>query len=174
MRVLRHLPLLLCLLAPSAFADALYQIEVIVFRQAGEPIVASQPAPDDWAVGSQPITGSERGTALDDAAAKLNPGAGYQVLLHKAWSQTLTPVPNKAAISVGNEQFGHYPVEGVIAFSQQERLVDIDADIWVNQFDGDALLTGSERIKQRSRLKNGELTYLDHGSLGMLIKVNPL
>lgn len=173
MRAFRYFTLLLCLLAPSAFADALYQIEVIVFRQAGQPVVASQPAPDDWAAGAQSITGNERGIALEDIAAKLNPGSGYQVLLHKAWAQTLGAVPGKSALSTGNEQFGHYPVEGTIALTLLERLVDIDADIWVNQFDADALLTGSERLKQRSRLKNNELTYLDHGSLGMLVKVTP-
>ncbi|MWV18124.1 hypothetical protein F3I16_18950 [Pseudomonas sp. L-22-4S-12] len=174
MRAFRHFTLLLCLLAPSAFADALYQIEVIVFRQAGQPVVASQPAPDDWALGAQPISASERPVALTEVADKLNPGSGYQVLLHKGWTQSLGAVPSKAALSIGNEQFGHYPVEGAIALTQLERLVDIDANIWVNQFDADGLLTGSEHMKQRSRLKNGELTYLDHGSLGMLVKIQPL
>ncbi|WP_454255774.1 CsiV family protein [Pseudomonas sp. Marseille-Q8238] len=174
MRAFRHFTLLLCLLAPSAFADALYQIEVIVFRQAGEPVVASQPSPDDWATGAQPISGNERSVTLSDVAAKLNPGSGYQVLLHKAWEQSVSPAPEKFAFETGNEQFGHFPVEGIIALSQPERLVDIDADIWVNTFDGNGLLSGSERIKQRTRLKNGELTYLDHGSLGMLVKVTLL
>ena len=49
----------------------------------------------------------------------------------------------------------------------------MDADFWVNQFDADGLVTASERIKHSSRLKNGQLTYLDHGSLGLLIKVTP-
>lgn len=49
----------------------------------------------------------------------------------------------------------------------------MDADFWVNQFDADGLATASERIKHSSRLKNGQLTYLDHGSLGLLIKVTP-
>ena len=40
--------------------------------------------------------------------------------------------------------------------------------------DEDGVLVGSEYMKQGSRLKNGELTYLDHGSLGLLIRVSPL
>jgi len=36
------------------------------------------------------------------------------------------------------------------------------------------LLTGSERLKQSARLKTGELTYLDHSNMGMLIRISPL
>ena len=45
------------------------------------------------------------------------------------------------------------------------------AEAWF--IDADGLVTASERIKHSSRLKNGQLTYLDHGSLGLLIKVTP-
>ena len=171
MRAFRHLTLLLCLLASQAFADGLFQIEVLVFRQGGEALSSSQPAPDDWAVGAAPIAGNERGTALNDEAAKLNPGNGYEVLLHKAWAQNLAAVPTKSALSTGNEQFGHYPVEGVVGLSEQQRLIDLEADFWINRFDTDGLLTGSERVRQKTRLKLGELTYLDNGSLGVLVKI---
>lgn len=170
MRLLRPLFLLLCLLAPTAFADALYQIEVIVFRQGGE-LPSSQPAPDDWAVGAAPIAANERSTALNNEVARLNPANGYQVLLHKAWTQLLSVAPSKAALSSGNEQFGHYPVEGVVSLSEQQRLVDLQADFWVNRFDADGLLSGSERVRQKTRLKPNELTYLDNGSLGVLVKI---
>lgn len=54
MRLLRLLPLLLTLLAPSVFAAGNYQVELILFRQAGTPILASQPVPDDlWAGDAQ-------------------------------------------------------------------------------------------------------------------------
>ncbi|MDH1261549.1 CsiV family protein [Pseudomonas sp. GD03944] len=176
LRTLALLPLLLLsLLGPGlAWADRLHQVEIIVFRQAGEPIPAAQPVPDDWAQGALPVDATqERATALNGEAAKLNPGNGYQVLLHKAWTQSLGSAPSTAAISTGNEQFGHFPVEGTLRLTQA-RFVDVEADLWVNQFDGSGLVTGSERIKQSSRLKTGELTYLDHGSLGLLIRVSPL
>ncbi len=173
MRALRPLFLLLCLMAPTAFADGLYQIELIVFRQSGETLSASQPAPDDWAVGAMPIAGNERGTALNEEAARLSPGNGYQVLLHKAWAQHLGAVPEKSWLGTGNEQFGHFPVEGIVSLSEQQRLVDLEADFWINRFDNDGLLTGSERVRQKSRLKLGELTYLDNGSLGVLVKITP-
>lgn len=170
MHALRPLLLLLCLIAPQAIAEGLYQIELIVFRQAGEALSTSQPAPDDWAVGASPIAGNERGTALNAEAAKLNPDNGYQVLLHKAWAQELAAAPSKAALSTGSEQFGHYPVEGVVTLSEEQRLIDLEADFWINRFDSDGLLSGSERVRQRTRVKLGELTYLDNGSLGLLVK----
>ncbi|MCY1545290.1 Peptidoglycan-binding protein, CsiV [compost metagenome] len=77
------------------------------------------------------------------------------------------------ALSSGNEQFGHFPVEGTLRLTQA-RFIDVEADLWVNQFDASGLLSGSQRIKQGNRLKSGELTYLDHGSLGLLIRINPL
>ena len=58
MRPLHLIALLLCLLAPSAFAERLYQVELLVFRQAGEPVFAPNVAPDDWAGTALPITGN--------------------------------------------------------------------------------------------------------------------
>ncbi|CAD5108822.1 CsiV family protein [Zestomonas carbonaria] len=173
MRIFRHLALLLALFAPLALADGQYQVELIIFRQAGDPVPASQPAPDDWASGAQSIAGSERATALDGAAAKLNPNNGYQVLLHKAWTQNLSSVPSKVAVSTGDQQFGHFPVEGTVSLSQ-ERVAEANLDFWINRFDADGLLTSSERLKQSARLKNGELNYLDHSNLGVLIKIVPM
>lgn len=174
MRTVRHLALALLLLAPAAFAEGLHQVELIVFRQAGEPVPASQVAPDDWAGGAQSLSADNlRGTALNGEAAKLTAANGYQVLLHQAWQQNLGATPSKVALSDGQEQFGHFPVEGNLSL-QQARFIDVDADLWINQFDADGLLIGSERLKQGSRLKTGELTFLDHGSLGLLIKISPL
>ncbi|HEY1029633.1 MAG TPA: peptidoglycan binding protein CsiV [Pseudomonas sp.] len=173
MRPLHLIALLLCLLAPSAFAERLYQVELLVFRQAGEPVVAPKVAPDDWAGTALPISGNERPTSLDGEAAKLNQSNGYQVLLHKAWSQTLGSNPSRAAISSGETHFGHYPVEGTLNFVQ-ERFTDLDMELWINRFSADGLLETSERLKIAQRLKDNALTYLDHGSLGALIRITPL
>ncbi|MET1080256.1 MAG: CsiV family protein [Pseudomonas sp.] len=174
MRALRHLTLLLTLLTPMALADGLYQVELILFRQAAEPISAGQVAPDDWAGGAPALAAeSLRGISLDSEAARLTPDKGYQVLLHKAWQQNLSATPSKVALSEGTSQFGHAPIEGTLSL-QQARFVDVQADFWINQFSADGLLSGSERLKQSNRLKTGELTFLDHGHLGLLIKVSPL
>ena len=174
MRLLRTLTLLLSFVAPMAMAESLYQVEVIFFRQAGEVIPASQLAPEDWAVGSQSIAaGSERGTALNNEAAKLIPANGYQVLLHQAWAQPLGASPIKVALTAGNQAFGHYPIEGTLTLNV-DPTINLQATLWINQFDPQGLVTGSELLKQSIRLQAGKLTYIDHGSLGLLIRVNPL
>ena len=170
------LPLILLSLLGSsaALADRLYQVEVIVFRQSGEIASAGQLPPDDWARNALPVdASSHRSPALTTQASKLNPANGYQVLLHQAWSQGLGDSISSVAISTGSEQFGHFPVQGSISL-RGDSLIELDSDIWVNQFDQSGLLSESERIKQSRRLKSGELTFVDNGSLGLLIRVSPL
>ena len=173
MRPLHLIALLLCLLAPSAFAERLYQVELLVFRQPGEAVIAPKIAPDDWAGTALPIGGSERATALNNEATKLNPDNGYQLLLHKAWSQTLGSTPSRVAVTNGNGQLGHYPIEGTLSFVQ-DRFTDLDIELWINRFSADGLVEASEHLKIAQRLKDNSLTYLDHGSLGVLIRVSPL
>lgn len=174
MRVFHSLILLLTLIAPAAFADGSYQVEIILFRQQGEPAATRQFAPEDWAKGAQKIDASnERGITLAEMANKLNDGGTYQVVLHRAWQQNIGTEPSKMAVTSGQEKFGHFPIEGTVSIALA-RFTDIAADFWVNQLDAHGVLTSSERMKQTTRVKNGELTYMDNGSLAMLIKVSPL
>ena len=179
MRALRPLSLLpllmLCLLTSNAaLAERLYQVEVIVFRQAATPISAGQLPPDNWAQDTQPIDGNNlRSTALNAEAGKLTANNGYQVLLHQAWAQSIGNSGSGVALMTGFEQFGHHPIEGTLKF-REGRLIELETDVWVNQFDDSGTLSDSERIKQTTRLKSGELTFVDNGSLGMLVRVNPL
>lgn len=175
-RNLALLPLILLSLlsgAPAVAADW-YQVEMIVFRQAGEAVPAGLTAPDDWAKGAQPIEPTqERATALDGQAKKLNPANGYRVLLHKAWTQELGSETSSVALHTGNPRFGHYPVEGTLSLVQA-RYIDLTADLWINRFDESGLLISSERLKQGSRLQTGKLTYLDHGNLGVLVRISAM
>jgi Peptidoglycan-binding protein, CsiV len=174
MRALRSLILLLTLVAPAAFADGLYQVEMILFRQLGEPATTLQFAPEDWAKGAQKISpDNQPSLALTDMATKLDASGSYKVLLHRAWQQTLSAAPSKMAVSSGQEQFGHFPIEGTVSLSLA-RFTDITADFWVNRLDSNGVLNTSERLTQTTRVKNGELTYIDNGALAMLIKVSPL
>jgi hypothetical protein len=174
MRVLHSLILLLTLVAPAAFADGLYQVEMILFRQIGQPATTNQPSPEAWAAGAQKISPeSERSPALTGMASKLDASGSYNVLLHRAWQQNLSADPSKVAVSSGQEQFGHFPIEGTVTLSLA-RFTDITADFWVNQLDAYGVVRTSERMTQTTRVKNGELTYMDNGSLAMLIKVSPL
>ncbi|MDA7087788.1 CsiV family protein [Pseudomonas sp. SA3-5] len=176
LRTLALLPLVLfsLLSTTAAFAETMYQIEVIVFRQTTQQLSAARPAPDDWAQGALPIAPSqERNTSLNNEAGKLTPANGYQVLLHKAWAQSIGASPSRVALSTGPEHFGHFPIEGTLDL-QQDRLIDLNTNLWVNRFDDSGLLSGSELLKYSVRLQSGELTYLDHGSLGLLVRISPL
>ncbi|QZP30188.1 CsiV family protein [Pseudomonas sp. DR48] len=178
MRLFRLLTLLTTLLitsfAPTAFADDLYQIEMILIRQNAVPAIVSKAAPEDWAVGAQRISpDSLRTPSLNGEVAKLTASTDYTVLLHKAWQQTLGEEATKVAINDGKEQFGQFPIEGTLAL-KLGRFTDVDADFWVNQIDANGLVTASERLKQNSHTKNGQLNFLDNGHLALLIKITSL
>lgn len=178
MRLFR-LPTLLTLLittlvAPTTFADDLYQIEMILVRQNTVPAIVSRAAPEDWAAGAQRISPeSLRTPSLNGEVEKLTASNEYSVLLHKAWQQKLGEEVSKVAISDGEEQFGQFPIEGTLNL-KLGRFTDVDADFWVNQFDANGLVTASERLKQESHTKNGQLNFLDNGHLGLLIKITSL
>ncbi|WP_223463215.1 MULTISPECIES: CsiV family protein [unclassified Pseudomonas] len=178
MRLFRSLTLLTLLIpalvAPTAFADDLYQVEMILVRQNAVPAIVSRAAPEDWAAGAQPVgPDSLRTPSLNGEVEKLTSSADYTVLLHKAWQQTLGENASKVAISDGKEQYGQFPIEGTLNMTLG-RFTDVDADFWVNQIDANGMVTASERLKQESHTKNGQLNFLDNGHLGLLIKITSL
>jgi hypothetical protein len=177
MRLFHSLTLMTCLLtslASTAFADDLYQVEMILVRQNAVPAIVSRAAPEDWAAGAQPISAdSLRTPSLNGEVEKLTASNEYSVLLHKAWQQTLGEEASKIAISDGQEQYGQFPIEGTLNL-KLGRFTDVDADFWVNQIDSNGMVTASERLKQESHTKNGQLNFLDNGHLGLLIKITSL
>ena len=174
MRLFRSLTLLLSFVAPMAFADDTYMVEMMLVRQNAVPAIVSRAAPEDWAAGAQRLDdASQRTPALNEVANKLSASGEYSVLLHKAWQQTLGEAPTKVAVSDGKEQFGQFPIEGTLEM-KLGRFTDVNADFWVNQIDANGLVTASERLKTESHTKNGQLNFLDAGHLGMLIKITSL
>ncbi|CDF94252.1 MULTISPECIES: CsiV family protein [unclassified Pseudomonas] len=174
MRLFRSLTLLLTLVAPLAFADDLYQVEMILLRQNAEPVIISRAAPEDWDAGAQRLPAdSQRTPALRGIVEKLNASGQYTVLMHKAWQQNIGEQGSKIAISDGTEQFGQFPIEGTLGL-KLGRFTDVDADFWINRIDANGLVTASERLKQNSHTKNGQLNYLDNGQLALLIKITSL
>ena len=181
MRLFRPFALLLALLAPVAQAQTApaaepagpvpYHLEVVLFRQ-GEPIASGQPAPEDWARNVNLRASEVRAsTRLDAEVAKLTPENGYEVLMHRAWRQTLGPTASHVAIGEGEPQLGQYPVHGTLRL-RLDRLVEMQAELWVNQLN-EGQIVQSEQIKQNRRLKPGELTFVDGTSLGLLVRATP-
>src|SRR5690606_3971082 len=163
--------LLLGWLSLPALADGLYDVELIVFRQGGQVLPASQPAADDWASGATRCGPDTLQAHAPDAQAARLRSAGYQILLHQHWTQPVYGTSSKVAVSSGENSLDLYPVQAVIDLSAPDDLY-LDARIWANQFDESGLVSQSEQISQRLRIQPGKLHYLDHASLGALIRIN--
>lgn len=175
MRAIRCLTLLLTLFAPAAFAEGLYQVEMILVRQNDVPAVTSQFAPEDWSAGAPRLAkDAERPPVLGDEATRLEATPSYTVLLHKAWQQQLGSEPSRIAVGAGEEQYGHFPIEGNLSLTES-RFIAVEANFWVNQLDGNGSVLRSEQFKQiNSNMKSGQLTFLDGGHLALLLKVAPV
>ncbi|MDF0732433.1 peptidoglycan binding protein CsiV [Pseudomonas entomophila] len=174
MRAIRCLTLLLTLIAPAAFAEGPYQVEMLLLRQNAVPAVTSPFAPEDWSASAPRLDkADERPLALSDEATRLEATPGYTVLLHKAWQQQVGSEPSRIALGAGNEQFGHFPIEGNLSIAEG-RFISVEANFWVNQLDGNGSVLQSEQFKQsNSNVKANQLTFLDGGHLAVLIKVAP-
>ncbi len=171
MRYLVHLALLLTLCSTQALANDTQVVELIIFRQSSQSIPASRVAPDSWSNGATLVSADMlRSTHLDHLVKKLTPKNGYQVLLHKAWLQTSNGPSIQVALSEGQESFEHYPVEGTLAM-ELDRTSQVQMDFWINQFNPDASLLSSERFKQSTLVANDQVTFIDHGTLGALIRI---
>ncbi|WP_338480110.1 CsiV family protein [Pseudomonas trivialis] len=174
MRLFRILSLLLVVVAPAAFADSPYQVEMILVRQNAEPMINSRPAPEDWDAGAPRLGERMSPPRLGTIVDKLRADSSYTVLAHKAWEQNLGEQPVNIAITDGAEQFGQFPLQGVLRL-QLGRFTDIDADFWINQFDANGSVIASEHLAQKDvRTKNNQLNYLDGGHLALLIKITSL
>lgn len=174
MRYLAQFMLLLCLFSAQALANGSQLVELIVFRQSSESLPTSRVAPDNWANNATLLTTAMlRTTRLDHLAKELTPDNGYQVLLHKAWLQNSRDGVAHIAISGGEQHFAHYPVEGTLQF-ELDRSSTVQLDLWINQFKSDQTLRSSERFKQKAIVINDQVTFIDHSTLGALIRIQSL
>ncbi|KTC63270.1 hypothetical protein AO262_31150, partial [Pseudomonas fluorescens ABAC62] len=136
------------MLAPAAFADSPYQVEMILVRQNAEPVINSRAAPENWDAGAARLADKQSPTRLNAVVDKLSAENSYTVLAHKAWEQNLGEQPVKIAITDGQEQFGQFPIQGVLNL-QLGRFTDIDADFWINTFDTNGSVVASEHLSQK-------------------------
>lgn len=175
MRAIRCLTLLLTLFAPAAFAEGLYQVEMILVRQNAVPAVTSQFAPEQWTAGAPRLAKeAELPPAMGDEVTRLQATPDYTVLLHKAWKQQVGSEPSRIALGEGEERFGHFPIEGNLSIAQG-RFIAVEANFWVNQLDANGNVLRSEQFRQNnSTMKNGQLTFLDGGHLALILKVAPV
>ena len=166
--------LLLIVTALPAWAADSSHIELLLFRQGDMQANShSKLAPDNWAAGSQHLEPFQlRSSLLEGPVSKLVPANGYSVLLHRVWQQDKASSPVRIALSTGDEIFGHHPVEGVLTL-EQDQSSKIGLELWINEFKADGSLERSELLQQTASVPNNELTYIDYGDLGVLIRIQP-
>ncbi|GGD04296.1 CsiV family protein [Halopseudomonas salina] len=160
-----------------------YQVEAIVFAQPSAPISGNR-APDyNWANDAVMLEDTARSDVrkldvtqlrMDREADKLAAN-GYRILMHQAWIQ---PADSnlKVAIHQGETLGEHYPVEAVLGLERAEESMALEVKAWrhtgTRSQDGQADSIVSEKLHQSRRLRLNEVHYLDHQSMGMLVRVN--
>lgn len=165
--------LLLTTALPLWAADSSH-VELILFRQGDmQHYTSSSLAPDNWADNSQHLQPHQlRSSLLEDPVSRLTPANGYHILLHRVWQQERINGPVRVALSSGDNIFGHHPVEGVLSLLQ-EGSNRVQLDLWINQFKADGNLASSEQVQLKGTAPYNELTYIDYGDLGALIRIQP-
>lgn len=154
-----------------------YQVELVIFSQPSAQLTRGTEPAYDWADRATKLSQTTRGDvrsldssrhSLSSEAGKLS-AQGYKVVLHKAWTQ---PDDKNLVIAIheGQELDGVYPVQALISLGR-ERLLEVDITAWINNQTRDGEIV-SERIKQIRRLRLDETHYLDHQSMGMLIRIS--
>lgn len=154
-----------------------YRVEVVIFSQPSAQLTPGTAPSYGWADSATQLSETTRSDvrSLDSSRLELSSDAsklssqGYKVVLHRAWTQ---PDDRSLAVAVheGQEMGGVYPVQALVSVGE-ERLLAVDITAWINNQtqDGDIV---SERIKQIRRLRLNETHYLDHQSMGMLVRVS--
>ena len=145
------------------------------------------------------VSANER--QLEGPARSIRRSSLYALLLHQSWQQPIDQAPTPILIQ-GGQQFGdRFELEGTLSLRRQ-RFLHVDADLWLTQFSPQRglpattmpsplkaqfpdLFEAAERgrtfsadtrfhLSEKRRLRSGELHYLDHPALGVLILVTPL
>ena len=98
-------------------------------------------------------------------------GRRLNILAAGSWHQPLPPrdQPQPLLFQLGERDgLGPFDVEGWIAVTVQ-RFVHFEAHLWVRLDDGAYALVNESR-----RLRSGEVHYLDHPVLGMIVRAGPV
>lgn len=161
----------------AALAQQAYIVEVVFFSQPGSQIIAAHSPDPDWTAQAVQLDSTARPDIrpvdaarhrLDEQAAQLG-RQGYRVHMHRAWTQ---PAGTDTRVAVeAPPADGIVPVQGLITIAQEQPM-EIEVNFWRNQATGGDMRVVSEQLQQRRRLRLDETHYLDHQSLGMLVRIS--
>ncbi len=188
----RYIPLLLlCLALPlrAAPEETWYQVELMVFASRlpddGEELWRPAPPPDalDSAV---PL--GELGTLrpvpakdweLGNLYAAIDRSDLYQALWYQVWRQPgwnrNDAVPIRVAAGATDME-GHSVLEGTLRL-YRGRYLHLQADLRYADPElgpGEGFEPLRVALRQSRRMRSGELHYLDHPRLGVLVRVTPV
>jgi hypothetical protein len=167
----------LAAMAGPALAQQSYIVEIVFFSQPGGQLVAAHSPDPDWTAGAVELESTARTDVrpidtsrhrLEEQAAQLG-RQGYRVHLHRAWTQ---PAGADSGVAVEAPAVdGIVPVQGLVRLAQEQPL-EVEVNFWRNHASAGDQRIVSEQLQQRRRLRLDETHYLDHQSLGMLIRVS--
>ncbi len=158
--------LLASLPAASQQSPSRYDVEIVVFRIAGNP------GPEDLNVASAPVsaTGGMQVTPttqrrLSEEASRLSAG-GFQVLAHTAWTQAPAAWNSRHGVSAAQLGLEESGISGTV-FIERGQYLHLGIDLRVDQ--GGHVYT----ISEVRRVRPGEAQYFDHPFVGILALISP-
>lgn len=188
-RSILSLLLLIGLAAPVSAQEApWYEVELIVFEHVGataRPDISGPSPTAENAHGSNPASSiappvatplpagdvlSSREYRLADVESALAASRKYRPLLHTAWRQPV--LANKQAQPVAVTAPDSAQVTGAVRL-YRSRYLHLETDLLYRkapEADSDA----GFRLRDRRRMRSGDLTYFDHPAFGMLVVVSRL
>lgn len=160
------------LLLTGAAQASSYLVEVLLFSQPSPSWQHGEAPHWSWADQAVQLEQTTRSDLqrIDPTRYQLQRDAdrlsssGYKVLLHTAWQQP-ADADLQIALHQGENQGDLYPVQGLVTLTS-ERPLEIDLQFWLNRADG------SEKLHHLRRLRLDETHYLDHQSLGLLVRIS--
>lgn len=104
-------------------------------------------------------------SSLSDEYYQLNHKSRYQVLAHYSWKQ---PANNQSRVALPSMNTKGWQMQGTLRVRQSNYYL-LDSEL---QFSPPNNPQTAFTVEQKQRLKKGEVYYLDHPQIGMLIKIH--
>jgi hypothetical protein len=163
-----NLLLLLGLLLTSSqlMAAKTYTIEVLAFSQSGQSTGGewwpSDPGQPNLHLANTPRSLGSSSKRLSGIASRLSKKAGYRVLLHQAWRQTVISPKNAKPLRLTSGS----ALDGTIKVSVK-RYLHVDLDLLLKSGKG-------YRLQSKRRMRSKEIHYIDHPMMGVLVLITPV
>jgi hypothetical protein len=183
-QLLLSIALLIIVSASHAKADKWYRVEMLIFEMKGyqphiEESDIGKPAMGN-AVSLNTDPSSEFSVLSDNQLAFLDAKKriqkNYHLVLHKGWRQMITDKEHAQKVhliggkSLGGAIAGDFEVDGTVRLSLGRNL-NVDADLLFRKPTSDKIQ--AFRLKESSRLRVNEISYIDHPNYGVIIMVTP-